>query len=113
MSVSFTRGAILVLGLATGLIHLVVLNTQMGHLDPLFTLNGLGYLTLIAVFFLNPPIVAGRRRQLSLLLMGFAGATILAWVFLGDRGPLGTATKVIEALLILALLVDLRQTQKT
>jgi hypothetical protein len=96
------------LGLATGLIHLVVLNLLMGQLDILFTLNGLGYLALIATFFFNPPIIAGRRRQLSLLLIGYTAVTILAWVFMGDRGPLGIATKVIEVLLIVALVMDMR-----
>ena len=109
MNRSVLRTAILILGLVTALIHLVVLNIRMGHLDLLFTLNGLGYLGLLGAFFVNPPIVAGRRRLLSYAFMGFAAVTIVAWVVLGDMDDrLAWATKLDELLLIAALAMNLR-----
>jgi Na+/melibiose symporter-like transporter len=109
MNRSTLRTAILILGLITANVHLVVLNSLMGKLDPLFTLNGLGYLALLGAFFLNPSIVAGRRRLLSYAFMAFTAVTILAWVFLGDMGDrLAWFTKADEVLLIIALAMNLR-----
>jgi hypothetical protein len=109
MNRSALRTAIFVLGLVTALIHLILLNIRMGHLDLLFTLNGLGYLGLLGAFFLNPPIVAGRRRLLSYAFIGFAAVTIGAWVALGDMGDrLAWVTKLDELLLIAALAMNLR-----
>ena len=103
------RTAVLVLGLVTAIVHLVVLNIRMGGLDLLFTLNGLGYLAFLGTFFLNPSIVAGRRRLLSYAFMAFTAVTILAWVALGDMGDrLAWVTKADEVRLIAALAMNLR-----
>ncbi|HKZ55807.1 MAG TPA: hypothetical protein VJ123_10025 [Anaerolineales bacterium] len=107
MSRSMLRNAILVLGLATALIHLY-LNVFYDDFSVLFTLNGLGYLGLLAGIFLPIPFLAGRERLVKLALIAYAAVTILAWVAMGDRIPLGYIDKAIEVLLILALFASLR-----
>jgi hypothetical protein len=101
---------IIVLALATGLIHLVLLNMFMGHLDLLFTLNGLGYIGLVAALYLPLPWLAAYRNWARLALMAFSAVTILAWLVMGrPYTPLGYITKLIELGLIGLLWVDLRR----
>ncbi len=77
----------------------------MGRLDIMFTLNGLGYLALLAALYLDIPYFRDNRRQVRLVLIGFTLVTILAWVFLGDMTWwLGWVTKLIEIALVLLLL---------
>lgn len=108
MNKSVLRGVILVTGLITAMVHLY-LNVRMGHLDPLFTLNGLGYLGLLAAFFFNLPWISRQRTLVHYLFMLFAAVTIVAWFILGDMGDLvGILTKIDEAILIIALFLHLR-----
>ncbi len=107
------RMAILVFGLFTALVHLVLLNIsfvqETGSPDLLFTLNGLGYLALLVAFFWEGvPFFSTRRRLLNYLYIAFAVVTVLAWVAVGARTPLGFATKLDEILLIAALVMNLR-----
>jgi uncharacterized membrane protein YeiH len=99
--------SILVLGLATAAIHGILLNIMMGGLDLLFTLNGIGFLVLIAAYFL--PQFSQYRNLVRWALILFTAVTILAWVFKGARETLGYVTKLIEVGLIAALLLDSRQ----
>ncbi|MFO7624284.1 MAG: hypothetical protein R6V73_08025 [Anaerolineales bacterium] len=96
--------SILLLGLATAVIHGVVLNLMMGKLDLLFTLNGIGFLVLLAAYFL--PQFRPLHNLVRWGLIAFTAVTIIAWVFLGAREILGYVTKLIEAGLIVALLLD-------
>ena len=112
------RMAILVLGLFTALVHLVVLNLsfvrETGAPDLLFTLNGLGYLALLAGFFWEGvPIFSTRRSLLRYLFVAYTAVTILAWVAMGARNAIGYVTKLDEILLIAALVVDLRLEKKS
>lgn len=107
MSRSNLRIAIIVLTLATALIHLY-LNIRIGHFDPPFTANAVGYLALLGVFLAQPPFLAGRERLFHYAYMGFAAVTILAWFFIawlpgGRSDVLAYITKAIEVLLIIAL----------
>jgi hypothetical protein len=109
MSRKALRAVILITGLITAVVHLVVLNLLLGKIDPLFTLNGLGYLGLLGAFFLDLPFLAGRRRLVTLAFIAFAAVTIVAWFVLGDlQDVLGIVTKIDEAVLILALFMDMR-----
>jgi hypothetical protein len=106
------RTAILILGLFTAIVHLVVLNlllirSGLGFSVP-FTLNGLGYLTFLWVFFRRPAFLIGRRTLLHYAFMAFAAVTILAWVAIGSRDFVGYITKLDEVLLIVALFLNLR-----
>jgi hypothetical protein len=82
MTRSTLRTIILVTGLITALVHLVLLNIVMGTIDPLFTLNGLGYLDCWRLF-----ITCRSCRNGDVLLgVRVTAVTILAWV-MGGRTP--------------------------
>jgi hypothetical protein len=95
------RAGIAVLTLATALIHL-----QLNFPDPMFILNGLGYLVLLAALLL--PSLARYRRLVRWALIGYAALTIFLWLLLGARTPIGYIDKVIEVALISLLLLDAR-----
>ena len=57
--------------------------------DPVFVLNGLGYLALLAALYLPVPRLVPHRRLVRWTLIGYATLTILAWVAIGERTPLG------------------------
>jgi hypothetical protein len=95
------RAGIAALTLATALIHL-----QLNFPDPVFILNGLGYLALLVALFL--PSLARYRRLARWALIGYAALTIFLWILLGARTPIGYIDKIIEVALILLLLLDSR-----
>jgi hypothetical protein len=103
------RWPILVLGLATALIHLILLNISLGKVDLLFTLNGLAYLALLAAYFLPLPFAKDNHGLVRWALMGFTALTIIAWAILGrPYTTLGYLTKLIELGLIVFLWMDKR-----
>ena len=105
-----TRGAlgigIAVLTMATALIHL-----QLNFPDPVFILDGLGYLALLAALFLPIPQISRHRNVVRLVLTGYAAPTIFLWVLIGARTPIGYVDKVIEVALISLLLLDTRRSR--
>ena len=101
---SALRAGIVVLTLGTALIHL-----QLAFPDPVFILNGLGYLTLLAALYLPIPRIARYRTLVRLVLIGYAALTIFLWVLLGLRTPVGYIDKAIEIALIALLLVEGRR----
>lgn len=112
-STSLTRLqiGILFLGLATALIHLVLLNFLMMTIDPLFTLNGLGYLVLIAAYL--TPGLARRRVFIRWLTVIYTAITILAWLAIVEKPDiLGILTKLIELGLIILLILDGRKAKE-
>ena len=108
LSKSTLRTAILILTLATSLIHFA-LNVTMGRFDPVFTANALGYLALGAAFIFPFSFLKGREKLVHIVFMVYTTITILAWVALGEKniattqGMLGYADKLVEVLLLLAL----------
>jgi hypothetical protein len=101
---SVLRIGIVVLTLATALIHL-----QLNFPDPIFILNGLGYITLLAALYIPIPRIARYRNTVRLILMGYAALTLFLWILIGARTPIGYIDKVIEIALILLLLLDARR----
>jgi uncharacterized membrane protein YeiH len=101
-----TQIGILLLALVTAIVHLVILNIQLGKLDILFTLNGLGYLALLAAYFLPLPFARENRSLVRWAFMAFTAITVLAWVFIGLRTALGYITKIDELVLIWLLWSD-------
>ena len=97
--------AIILLTLTTAGIHLSLLFP-----DLMFTLNALGYLTLLAVYFLPVPIFKKYHAFVRWAFIGFTLVTIAAWVLIGDKswpgGALGYIAKAIEVLLVIFLLTD-------
>ena len=100
------RTGIVLLTLATALIHL-----QLAFPDPAFILNGLGYLALLAALYLPVPRLARYRNLVRWVLIGFTALTILLWILLGARTPIGYVDKAIEVALILLLLLDARMSR--
>jgi hypothetical protein len=109
MSQKTSKSIIVITTLVTALIHLVLLNILLGKIDIPFTLNGLGFLTLLAVFLIQPSFIVNQRTLFTMAYLGFTTITILAWFVLGDlRDTLGIITKIDELLLILALVLHWR-----
>lgn len=113
MKHSTLRPIILILGLITAIVHLVILNISFiqdtGRPDLLFTLNGLGYLALTALYFFHFPFLGKLQRLVPWALIAFAAVTIVLWYTMnGLRSPLGWLTKLDELVLIIAVLLDTR-----
>ena len=98
------RGGIVLLTLATALIHL-----QLAFPDPVFILNGLGYLALLAALYLPIPQVARYRNAVRWVLIGYTALTILLWILFGARTPIGYTAAAIEVALIALLLLEARR----
>jgi hypothetical protein len=99
---------IIILTLATALIHFSLLFP-----DVMFILNGLGYLALLAAYFLPIDLARKNHNLVRWLFILYTVVTIIAWVMIGDKswpaGALGYVTKLIELVLIVMLVVDGRQ----
>jgi hypothetical protein len=92
---------IIILTLATAGIHLTLIPG-----DPLFTLNALGYLALMAAYFLPVAFLQKNHSLVRWAYMGYALVTIVAWLIMGARTPLGYTAKAIEVILIILLWTD-------
>ncbi|HJW89854.1 MAG TPA: hypothetical protein VJ436_04350 [Anaerolineales bacterium] len=108
-SSSLLRAGILLLGLFTSIVHLIILN--LDHIDPLFALNGVGYLVLLAAYFLSIPILSQNRNLVRWILMAYAALTILAYLFFALSNAnnisfLGNITKLVELGFIVLLWMD-------
>lgn len=97
-------GVILELTLATAIIHLTLGST-------LFTLNGIGYLTLGAAYLVAAAAPMPAIRRFGWLpkigLAGFAIVTIFAYLVIGPYFTLGWVTKGIELAIVLLVATDL------
>ena len=96
------RAGIVLLTLATAAIHL-----QLAFPDPVFILNGLGYLSLLVALYL--PRIARYRNAVRWVLIGYTAATILFWILIGERTLIGYIDKAIEVALISLLLLEARR----
>ena len=97
--------AVILLTLATALIHISLLFP-----DTLFILNGLGFLTLLLLYFLRTKFTLRYHRLIHWFFIGYTVVTILAWIAIGDKswpeGALGYFTVFIEIVLVILLLLD-------
>ncbi len=95
------------LALLTGLIHLF-LGIQDGI--PIFILNGLGFIALVAGLYLVPQL-ANLRNLIRWALFAYTAVTLIAY-FVVNEQPLdsgfGLLTKAVELILVLLLLVKQR-----
>lgn len=115
MNRSWLRTAIVVLTLATAAIHFYL----VPDVGLMFVLNGLGYLALLVALLWPPAFLrswlAGRERWVHYAFIAYTAVTVLLWVAIGDKrfetflGQIGWTDKIIEVLLIAALVLDLRQ----
>lgn len=108
MSKSQMRLGIVVLVIATALIHLVLSFRFPTGPDPIFILNGLGYLGLIALLYLPIPQFIGYRNLVRWILLGYTVLTVLLWLLMGARSMIAYIDKLIELALIGLLWLDSR-----
>jgi hypothetical protein len=98
---------IILLTLITAAIHFSLLFP-----DTLFILNALGYLALLAAYFLPVPFLQRNHGLVRWAFILFTLAGIGAWIAIGEKswpeGALGYFTKVVEVILIALLLADRR-----
>ncbi len=83
MKLTPIRIGIILAALITAILHLVAAFDQElfpGHVDPLFTLNGIGYLGLLGAYFAPIPFVQEKHKWAWWALFVFAIITILAWL---------------------------------
>jgi hypothetical protein len=99
MSLSSARVGIIVITIVTALVHLY-LAISSTPFDVMFFLNFLGYLTLLAAFFLPIPILKNYHGLIRWAFMAFAAVTILGWVFIGMRVWFAYIDKILELALI-------------
>ena len=115
---------IIVLVLATAILHLAAaFDTVLfptGVPDPLFLLNGLGYLGLLGAYFLPIPFFQQRHKLIWQVLFGYVILTIAAWLviwvgmnviaqgvpFFGRDSIYGVPAKIIEVVLLALLWKD-------
>lgn len=93
---------IVALALSTAAIHFVLFLGNPGMLV-MFLFNALGYSGLLAAYYLPLPFLADKKRLVRYAFIGYTLVTILAWVFMGDRGPVGWIDKAIEVALVALL----------
>ena len=102
--------AIVGLTLATAYIHLT-----LGSL--LFTLNGLGYVGLAALFVIGAasptPMVARFSWFPRIALMGYAALTIAAYLVMGPHFTLGWIAKGVETALIVLVAADIMRVYRS
>lgn len=99
--------SIIALTVITALIHFT-----LNFPDPVFILNGLGYLTLLAALYLPIPQVERYQNLVRWGLIGYAALTVVLWIAIGLRTPLGYVTTADEVALILLLLFEAQRSHK-
>jgi hypothetical protein len=115
---------IIVLVLATAILHLAASFDRVlfpdGVPDPLFLLNGLGYLGLLGAYFLPIPFFQQNHKLVWQVLFGYVILTIVAWVviwvginviangvaFFSRDSIYGVPAKIIEVVLLSLLWKD-------
>lgn len=83
MKLTGTQLGIVAAGLITAGLHLTAAFDRTlfpSGPDPLFILNGLGYLGLLGLYFLPIPFFQQKHKLVWLGLAGFAVLTIFAWL---------------------------------
>ena len=96
---------IILLTVATAVIHFSLLFP-----NPLFILNGLGYLGLLAALYLPISQLRNYRGLARWVLLGYTALTVILWVIMGSRILIGYVDKAIEIILIILLWLESRQT---
>jgi hypothetical protein len=79
------RTGIIITALITAALHLAAAFDKLlfpEGPDPLFILNGLGYLGLLGAYFLPIPFFQQRHDLVRKVLIGYALVTIAAWIFI-------------------------------
>lgn len=99
---SILQICIIILTLGTAFTH-IALNFP----DPVFILNGLGYLGILYMLF--APSMEPARPMVRQALMVYTVLTIVLWLGFGARTDLGYFNKTNEVLLLIALALESRR----
>ena len=100
------QGIIVLAATATALIHIILAFQFPGGVDPVFVLNGLGYLVLTALLFLPLPTLARYHNLVRWVLIGYTLVTVVAWYLIGVRSTIAYVDKAVEVVLIICLTLD-------
>jgi hypothetical protein len=118
MQIKTNQYPIIILILATAILHLAAAFDRVlfpdGVPDPLFLLNGLGYLGLLGAYFLPIPFFQQNHKLVRQVLIGYVILTIVAWLVIwvginviGNGVPFfsrdsiyGVPAKIIEVILL-------------
>jgi hypothetical protein len=123
MKLNSRQIAILIAGLITAVLHLAAaLDKQLfpNGPDPIFLLNGLGYIGLLGAYFLPIPFFQQKHELVRRVLMGYAVLTIVAWIwiwviqyviiggqnFFAHDSLYGVPAKIAEVILLFLLSAD-------
>jgi hypothetical protein len=123
MKLTSKQVGILVTSLVTAVLHLLAAFDRAlfpAGPDPLFILNGVGYLGLLGAYVLPIRLFQQRHTWVRWILIGYAILTILAWIwiyviqfvvlggtpFFSRDAAYGIPAKIAEALLIAFLWTD-------
>ena len=81
-------------------------------LNQLFLLNAIGYVVLVAAFWLAPRVVGTWSWLVNAVLIVYSAASIGGWIMVGMPNPsgLGYLSKAIEVVLIGLLVVHASRT---
>jgi len=85
MKLSIRHYGIILLGLFTAILHLSAAFDKVlfpESPDPLFILNGLGYLGLLVAYFAPIKFFQERHKLVWWVLFGYVILTIAAWIFI-------------------------------
>jgi hypothetical protein len=107
MNLTGKHYGIILFTLATAFLHITLLP------DIMFALNGLGYLGLLAAYFLPISFFQQRHNLVWWALVGYTALTIILWVIMGDKNfvagtssATGYYAKAAEVLLLAFLWAD-------
>ena len=102
------RIGVILLTVGTAVIHL-----YLGFQGfPLFVLNGLGYLGLLAALILPIPRISEYRNLVRWVLVGYTALTIFLWILVGARNAIGYTDKIIELVLVALLVLEARNPRR-
>jgi|HigsolmetaAR201D_1030396.scaffolds.fasta_scaffold37222_2 hypothetical protein len=99
---SILQICIIILTLGTAFTHI-----SLNFPDPVFILNGVGYLGILYMLF--APNMEPARPLIRQALMVYTLLTIVLWLAFGMRSPLGYINKTNELLLLAALFLESRR----
>ena len=96
------------LTLFTAAVHLYM---GLSYYDPLFIMNGLGFVGLLVALFLPIPVVKNFRGIWRWLLVGYTALTIIMYFVVNGLAvdAMGLVTKAAEAALVVLLFLDGRR----
>jgi len=101
---------VILLTLVTAAIHFYLAPIEFGTgatlFGVLFVLNGLGYLTMLAVIYAPVGFLAPYRLAARMILIVIAAASIGAYFYVGVFDTIGWVDKAVEAGLIVVVLIE-------